>query len=99
MALADLRSAAQANRDENTAEIDTDMALAEIGEWQRTIIRDWSRYLFPDVDSASALDHLVAASLDAPKVADVMTRMPNAIQERFNSHRGFEGLAREIESL
>lgn len=78
---------------------DPEDRLGQIADWQQGIIRDWSSYLYPDRDPESALQELVLAA-DAPgSMTDVMSRLPNAIQMRLRTVRGFQGLVREGERM
>lgn len=79
--------------------LDPEERLGHIPGWQQSIVRDWSNYLYPDRDPGSALEDLVLAAGDPSKVRDVMSRLPNAIQSRLRTVRGFDGLVRECESI
>jgi hypothetical protein len=80
-------------------ELSAEERLGDLRDWQRRMLIDWSRYLYPDEDAQTALERLVAAAGDPVQTGEVMRRLPNAIQDRFRTFRGFEGLAQEIHSL
>jgi len=79
--------------------LDPEERLGRMGGWQQSIVRDWSIYLYPDRDPEAALEEVVSAADDARKMTDVMSRLPNAIQKRLRTGRGFEGLVREAEGI
>ncbi len=79
--------------------LDPEEGLRQIPGWQQSIVRDWSNYLYPDRDPGSALEDLMLAAGDPGRVRDVMIRLPNAIQSRLRTVRGFEGLVLESESI
>jgi hypothetical protein len=78
---------------------DPEDRLGQIADWQQGIVRDWSGYLYPDRDPDSALQELVSAADNPGSMSDVMGRLPNAIQMRLRTVRGFQGLLREGERM
>lgn len=96
IALAELARSADLPEEDR---LDPGERLGQIPGWQQSIVRDWSSYLYPDRDSESALTDLVLAAGDAGRITDVMSRLPNAIQSRLRTVRGFEGLVRESANL
>jgi hypothetical protein len=89
-----LAAIAPSNDDDMTVED----KLAGIKDWQAGIVRDWSRYLYPDLDSQTALERLVGAAGDMIRTGEVMGRLGNAIQSRFSSHIGFQQLWETLEA-
>ncbi len=96
IALAELAQSMSLSEEES---LDPETRLEQIPTWQQSILRDWSTYLYPDRDPESALEELVSAGGDARKTGDVMSRLPNAIQKRLRTVRGFEGMVREGERM
>lgn len=73
-----------------------DLILAELIDWQQRILRDWSRYLYPEHDASTALEMLVDTAGKENGNAEIMGRLPNAIQTRLRTYRGYEGLVKEF---
>lgn len=67
--------------------------------WRRAVLLDWATYLFPEREPEDALDALVTASGTTAGLESIQSRIPTAIQTRFKTYGGFEGMAREIERL
>jgi hypothetical protein len=74
--------------------------LGEVNDWEARILRDWSGYLYPDLDSGTAaLEELLRAAGDPAETQTIMELLPNAIQQRFRTFRGFQGLVQEGDTL
>ena len=78
---------------------DTDLwgldAVEELGGWMEVVLRDWAPELHPkESDRDTALKRLVE---DARSGADDMlvSRLTAAVQERFSTWKGYEGLVRQ----
>ena len=80
-------------------QLDTEDLLGEAGDWEARVLRDWSRHLYPDMDPQGALESLLGAAGDAAETQAIMDYLPNAVQERFRTYRGFQGLVREGDAL
>ena len=80
-------------------QLDPEDLLGEAGDWEARVIRDWSRHLYPDLNPQGALEALLGAAGDPAETQTVMEYLPSAIQERFRTFRGFQGLVREGDSL
>lgn len=93
-ALSSVAAVARSDQEMSTGDL-----LGEIREWEACVLQDWSRHLYPDRDDQLALQTLVSAASDPVEMQVVMTLLPNAIQERFRTFRGFQGLVREGDVL
>jgi hypothetical protein len=82
---------------QQNGEMTTEEKLAELKGWAPAILRDWSRYIYPEPDADTALQRLVDAGGDTIKTGEVMARLANAIQSRFSSHVAFQKLWETIE--
>ncbi len=80
-------------------QLDPEDLLGEVGDWEARVIRDWNRHLFPDLDPQGALEALLSAAGDPGEMQMIMTFLPGAIQKRFRTYRGFQGLVREGDAL
>ena len=78
------------------ADTPAEILIKDLEEWQGIILQDWSRYLFPDEDPATALENMTAAAGEHGKTLEIMGKLPNAIQARFRTYRSFEGLVKEV---
>lgn len=78
------------------AGIPAEILIRDLEEWQGIILRDWSHYLFPDEGPAAAFESMIAAAGDHNRTAEVMGKLPNAIQARFKTYKAFDGLVREV---
>jgi hypothetical protein len=69
--------------------------LDELVEWEKKVLEDWSRPIFSEHNADESLDKMLTACCDAQGAQSVMARVPNAIQARLNTMRGFVGLVRD----
>jgi len=70
-------------------------ALSEIKGWEERVLRPWAPYLIPE--SESALDDLYAQIHRPGFVTELLVqRLPDAIQRRFKTYNGFDGLVRDV---
>lgn len=69
--------------------------LSELDGWKQNVLRSWSHYIYPDRDRTDALEELLRASRESNGWRDVMTRLANAIQERFSTYTSFSGLVQD----
>ncbi len=79
--------------------VSSDDLLGEVGDWEARTLRDWSRHLYPDLDHEDALETLIKAADNPVETQEIMSFLPSAIQQRFRTFRGFEGLVREGDTL
>ena len=66
-------------------------------EWQQHILLQWAQWIFPELDRDGSLGELISSSRTPTGFQNIMSRVPNAIQSRFQTRRGFDGLVLEIE--
>ena len=85
--------------DRSGEQLDPEDLLGEAGDWEACVLRDWSRYLYPHLDPQGALEALLGAAGDPVETQALMAYLPNAIQERFRTARGFQGLVSEGDAL
>lgn len=69
------------------------------GDWQRRILRDWSRWLYPGETAEAALEKVVVGAGSPEVVEEIMTLLPHAIQKRFLTFRGHEKLVNQFEAV
>lgn len=65
--------------------------MEALGGWRALILADWAPYL---VSTTDPLDELMRGETSA-----LIDRLPNAIQQRFNTVKGFVGLTQDIRTL
>jgi hypothetical protein len=70
--------------------------MAELLEWERTILEDWVEMLFPRIQRSDALNHMLnSVRQHYFREELLMRRIPEAIQEKLGTFRGFEHLVKE----
>jgi hypothetical protein len=69
--------------------------LEELSDWEKRVLEDWARYVYPDHNTDDALDKILDACQAIDGVQVVMVRLANAIQTRFTTMKGFAGLVRD----
>lgn len=81
----------------NEGEISSSEAYEDLAEWERAVIRGWWKNLFPALGSEEeAIEQLVQYVRDNRGSELLIKVLPNAIQERLGSNRGYESLVREV---
>ena len=79
-----------------TGEPDGTPDLTELLEWERTILEDWMEALFPKMQRSDALSHLLDSVRQHYFREELLIKqIPEAIQEKLGTFRGFEHLVRE----
>lgn len=76
--------------------LDPNSLLEQLPDWQQYVIKDWSRYLFPSMNLDDSIADVVNATADPAKTSMMLARIPNIIQSRFRTYRGFNGLVSEV---
>ena len=72
-------------------------AIDALEPWMRAVIEQWAPWLYPDAGEDEAL-HSIWELVDGGKWEELLTdRMPTAISARFDTTRGFRGLAKEFD--
>lgn len=80
-----------------SAETTLDEAMQTLDGWMAAVVRDWAPWLFTDADRDEALTELWE-QVKTGQWEDVLTdRLPNAIQSRFETHRGLTGFVKEFD--
>ncbi|MEP0923396.1 hypothetical protein [Leptolyngbya sp. ST-U4] len=79
-----------------TGEPDEAPDLAELLEWERTVLDDWIEALFPDRQREAAFTLLLEQVRHHYFREELLfRRIPEAIQEKLNTHQGFAHLVKE----
>lgn len=79
-----------------TGDSDSLPDLAELLEWERLVLEDWIESLFPDKQRDAAFDLLLDSVRHHYFREELLVqRIPEAIQEKLNTYRGFEHLLKE----
>jgi hypothetical protein len=79
-----------------TGEADGLPDMAELLEWERTILEDWVEALFPGMQRSDATNHMLTSVRQHYFREELlMRRIPESIQERLGTFRGFEHLVKE----
>ena len=74
-----------------------DDRLNGLPQWEAIVLEDWGPYLYPATDKGSAIDQIIEAVQNQIALDELVTeRLPTAIQTRFLTTRGFEGLVAEV---
>jgi hypothetical protein len=95
IALADLAEAYRGGPDNEPED-----QLQDLVEWEKRVLRDWLPSLYPDQTEHQRLISLVKDSSRPDGWRHLMCRVPQAVQDRLRTYRGFEGLLRDcLDSL
>ena len=79
-----------------TGEPDGSPDMTELFEWERMILEDWIEALFPKMQRSNALNNLLNSVRQHYFREELLIKqIPQAIQERLGTFRGFEHLVRE----
>lgn len=80
----------------DTGEPEGSPDLAELLEWERMVLDEWLESLFPDRQRDAALSTLLEQVRHHYFREELLVkRIPEAIQEKLNTYRGFEHLVKE----
>lgn len=74
-----------------------DEAMGDLDPWMPQVLRDWAAWLFPQRDADEALQALWEKVSGGDWEKLLIDRLPNAIQSRFETLRGFNGLIKEFD--
>lgn len=78
-------------------DVTLDDALDQLAPWMRSVVEQWAPWLFPDSGPDEVL-HRVWELVEGGKWEQLLTeRLPTAIEERFDTTRGFRGLVKEYD--
>ena len=70
--------------------------MAELLEWERAIVEEWIEALFPKMQRPDALNYMLASVRQHYFREELLLRrIPEAIQEKLGTFRGFEHLVKE----